>query len=143
MVVILCISAVEKRRTACLTNSSGKRWRARETGKPVQMTGKRAQKRNAQTVSTPVHAKRHNVPEPGMDMCEESSSAEELGVDLTIFFPLLGNSSLLKDSIHRAGWLASSTINTLVGIDIELLHLRKFWLAGGRVNTIYRTNIDT
>jgi hypothetical protein len=55
--------------------------------------------------------------------------------------PLFWNSRFFKDRRDRTGWLASSAVDALVRINIQLLCGLEPFFAGCRMNTIDRTDI--
>jgi hypothetical protein len=51
--------------------------------------------------------------------------SKEIGVDFDKTLPLVRHCRLFKDGSYGTGRLTSSTINTLIRIDIELLSILK------------------
>ena len=74
---------------------------------------------------------------------DESGPLKEVRIDLNIIFPLSRDSALLKDSRNRASRFASATIDTLIGIDVELFVIIIPGFIGCRMNTVHGANIYT
>src|SRR5262245_44066471 len=69
---------------------------------------------------------------------------EPVGVYLNKVLPLLWRRRLLEDRFDRADRLASSTVDALLRIDIELVFFLEFFLlVFGWMDAIDRTDIDT
>jgi len=68
---------------------------------------------------------------------------EKIGVDLDKVFPLFGGCRLFKDSRNRTGRFACAAVNTLIGINIELLSRIEPLLILRRMDAVYRTYIYT
>jgi heme/copper-type cytochrome/quinol oxidase subunit 4 len=66
-----------------------------------------------------------------------------IGIDLNVMLPLLRHIFVAEDRFDRTSWLARATINTLIGIDVEMFDGFKLSFIFAWVDAINRANVHT